>query len=479
MGVLPRLLSIILLSGLATLAVHGADPVPENRAAFLTDEVAVGRARWGALARENEEVFSMYFLWDGNRVGGAALAAHAEAAERGARVRIIVEGLSSFDIGTLPKFLQPAAEAFMPPTRVSPAIMLALKNRGVEIRIFNAIDPRNIRSLVPLRVNTRAHEKLSYFKGQRLAALGDRNWQGINFGLARKKSLVPTQSKVLGIIPRTVTPSPNRVYRSAEGFVQGPAAADVGAHLEDYWNDATLVSEPDLSKVTPDELATADRKLRRLGNVFKGKPIPQDVTELMQPLAGRVEFIRSVPAGVRKLDGPETRLFAIIRNAKKNITIASPYLTLTPRMKREVFAAMDRGVEVTFLSGAAHALDAEQAGHTFALQARQIIARGGKIHLHQGPELMHAKLIAVDVGTPQAVGGVLTHNFDAMSEYLNYESGLLFHDPDYVRQISDFQNLMITQESRPFTMPKMTVIQRCIARSLLFITDHVTRLRPR
>ena len=199
-----------------------------NKALFLDDETEVGSARWDFIKNETGEIFMDYLLFDFPKVGNAMLSLlWHKAKTEGVKSRIVIDGWG-------PEVWDDCALRL--------PLLKVLADAGVEIKVFNPVNRSSFTTYLNFDSAKRDHGKILYLKDQKVAALGDRNVQNINFRLQK------TSNKT------------GLSYRSTEVFVQGNATQDVSNYLEDLWQ---VAKSPDLSTVTPEQMAKAERDMER------------------------------------------------------------------------------------------------------------------------------------------------------------------------------------------------------------------------
>jgi phosphatidylserine/phosphatidylglycerophosphate/cardiolipin synthase-like enzyme/UDP-N-acetylglucosamine:LPS N-acetylglucosamine transferase len=386
----------------------------QNYALFLSEDAEVGAARWDFIKNERTSISAVYYMMDGNKVGAAALAGYREAAKAGATVRLILDGW--------------APERWID-AKFDPGMLKAAIADGVQIKIFNPVDLSNPLNRLRRSTYMRTHDKLSIFGGQNVLDLGDRNFQNVNFGLAHN-------SDVPG-------------YRSAETFLKGPAVKDAAAYFDEIWN-SSRVKMPQLQNVSPAQLDQGRIYLDRYARVMQnaeltGSHVPVDWVSQMKPVSD-VEFFHDSVEHKGEVKGSGEKILEIIRNARNSLTIVSPYIVLTPEFKQAIYDALARHVEVTIITAGGSATDVDISSYSFETQAKDLQAAGARIFFHQGPKLMHAKIIQAD-GERSAV---MTHNLDVISEYLNLESGISMKGEILNASVNAFVQ-EIVGESAPFT----------------------------
>lgn len=402
------------------------------KALLLEDEEQVAKARWDFLRAENKEILATYFLWDRDKVGMVTLTEILKAVRRGAKAKILIDGWGP---------------AQWEDCQIKPGTLKTLQREGVEIRYFNL--PREgskILKYLPSNLG-RSHDKLMILGEGKTVFIGDRNVQNINFRLQK------TNGKT------------GESYRSVEVIAQGPASLRAREYFIEMWN-GKKVNAPDLSGVSwkeeQDAFWNLDRYSRLLNEMYSA---PIDWQSKMNEVQS-IQFVSDVPGEKRKSFGQELDLLRLFDEAKRTITIISPYINLTPRFMGAVEKALARGVKITILSASKDATDARLSSELFEVQANRLIKMGVKIHLHQGPDFMHAKGMIID----DQVSYIGSHNFDLLSEWLNYESGMIIRDVGFTKQISDFYGEMIQRESKMFVGASPSLKARaldCFANGIL------------
>ena len=393
-----------------------------NRALFLSEDQAVGFARWDFIQNENKSISSVYYMMDGNKVGASALAGYREAAKRGALVRLIMDGYT------------PASWI---DTQFDPGVLKAAILDGVQIKMFNPVNLSNVFTNAKLLTYKRTHDKMSVFGGQKTVDLGDRNFQNVNFRLLTKGKNSSTGIKS---------------YRSIETFVQGEVVNEAQAYFDEMWK-SKKVAELDLSQVTDAQVEQGRKNLDRYLKVMNeataaGKHQPQNWFEKMKPVK-EVHFFHDSIEGKGRITGGELVIADFIASAQHSLKIISPYIVLTPVFEKALEKAIQNGVkDIEVFTAAPFATDVPFSSLAFERQAMKLKKWGVKVYQHQGPELMHAKGLVVD-GTKAAI---MTHNLDAVSEYVNLESGLIFDDETMAKQLIAFTD-EIKKESKLLEKP--------------------------
>nr|AQQ74643.1 hypothetical protein [uncultured bacterium] len=411
-----------------------------GRAVFLDDELEVAKARLGFVRGETEEILATYFLFDGDKTGSIALAELRDAARRGVKVKLVIDGVQF--------------ASWADTKGLTPGLLRHLADEGVEIRVFNPVkmklEPKFVLThpweLLKWRPNqvVRNHEKLLILKKLRIVANGDRNMQNINF---RKDVRLPGLS-----------------YRSVETFSQGTVGDQAVHHFnEDIWT-SPWVYGLDLSNVTPAEIEVGKRRLDTYIKLSREK-LPATSAEWLARMEAvadiklSYDFVNPLDKN-QKIPGAEMDLLEMIDGAKENglIEIISPYIRLPDHMEKAVFRAIqERNVKVKILIPSRTTTDAPITLRAFKRQAKRLRKAGVEIFEHQGPDFLHAKLMIVD----RLKVFIGSHNLNWRSWVTDYESGSIFTGESFAAKVGEFHEHVRTQESLPYVRPPLGPIDVC------------------
>lgn len=414
-----------------------------------TGEAALRARAWLAdHALRSIEV--QYFIWSTDNIGILATEALLRAAERGVKVRVIVDDLL---IDAPDKSLLALAE-----------------HPNVDIRIYNPkhqvgtpFHKRVLNVVTDFRgVNQRMHDKTFIVDGQ-VAITGGRNMADEYFDYDQ-----------------------DYTFRDRDALVVGDTAQAMQANFDAFWASPLAVSVESLYdgwglmqksvKVDAVEVQAIYRDL----HAYAGKPenfapevraaieaTPAAFERLARKMAwGRVEFIHDEPGKNGKrwsLGGggkSSTALARLVADARESIVIQSPYLVMSDKARALFKAAIARGVKVRILTNSLASTDNMQAFSGYRSQRKQLLKMGLDIREYKPdpanrntlmsranppatPPLfaLHAKSMVVD-GRIACIG---TFNFDPRSENLNTEVGVVVHHAGLAQRL---QMLMET-DMRP------------------------------
>ncbi|HQR49515.1 MAG TPA: phospholipase D family protein [Steroidobacteraceae bacterium] len=449
-GLKVRLRIVVLACALALIGPSGAVGATADMA-FVDAEVAVRAGQSGVYvldsgeeallarawladqARESIEV--QYFIWSTDNIGILAAEALLRAADRGVRVRVIVDDL-----------LIDAPDK---------SLLALAKHPRIDIRIYNPKTSVGVPLLTRLLnvvlgfrdVNQRMHDKTVVVDG-RVAITGGRNMAAEYFDYNHSYNFRDRDVLLLGAVVADVRASFERFWSS--GLAVPVEALYDGLGL---MQKHVVVQDEDVQQVYTDL-----RDYARLPSNFAPEvraaiaATPTAFPRIARHVAwGRVEFISDRPgkndSRVSLAGGGETtrRLAALVDAAQESIIIQSPYLVLSDAAIELFKRARARGVRVAVSTNSMASTDNLPAFSGYRSQRQRLLAMGIEIFEYRPdaavqrasmrPYLaaatkppifsMHAKSLVVD----SIVAFVGTFNLDPRSENLNTEVGVVIFDP--------------------------------------------------
>jgi putative cardiolipin synthase len=204
------------------------------------DEAIEARVALAEVAQSS--IDAQYFMWAGDPLGRVLLARVMRAADRGVRVRLLVD-----DIHTKGQDLAFAAIASHP---------------NIEVRVFNPFARGRLRLTQFLGrfegLNRRMHNKMFVVDGQ-VAVVGGRNLADDYFGMGEKIN-----------------------FRDFDILAVGPVVPDAGKSFDAYWNSEWAYPIDTLRKKRkPEEIASARIRFE--------ERLAQDVASFPYPLTNGLE----------------------------------------------------------------------------------------------------------------------------------------------------------------------------------------------
>lgn len=405
-----------------------------------------GFARLHFLRQETKEIRAAYYQFDGNKLGKVAAAELIEAVKRGVRVRLLLDAWNP--------------ESWVD-ERISPELYLTLMKNGVQVRIFNEIDPDGYSKYLLPSNYTRMHDKLLILSSQEVVTTGDRNVQNSYFG--------PYQHKK-GMKGRSTT--------SMEILVRGQ---ELTRASEAYFDEMWEMSEPptlEINKIDVAQILKLEKVLPKFSEVVEAANATTGKLEVnwLQRLAdnpvSNIEFLHDKPGNKGKSPGIAEGILGEIDSAKKSVVIYAPYTFFSKRFLTALDKAIDRKVQVTLVLPSWQSVDTPITLQHFEKQAAQLRAKGVVLAQHVGDNFMHGKMMIVD----ESSVFVGSYNFNKRSELNDYESGFIVRDKEFAKEVSKFDQEFRSQESKEFKQSNKTFFEgvrvallRFIARIVPFI----------
>jgi cardiolipin synthase A/B len=140
----------------------------------------------------------------------------------------------------------------------------------------------------------------------------------------------------------------------------------------------------------------------------------------------------------------EDKYFYLIQNAKKSITIGTPYFIPSKKLIHELLSAAKRNIKITIVVPyiTDHAL-VQEASYRYL---RMMLKAGAQVFQYKNG-FYHAKSIIID----DHLCDIGTANFDKRSLFLNKEINCYFFDPAFVNRFRDVLHADIL-DSKPLKL---------------------------
>jgi putative cardiolipin synthase len=449
-SLIATLVTLLASTTLSAATVNARDHISNQLAAHpgLTgtyvlekgEEALLARAWLADQARHAIEV--QYFIWSTDNIGILASEALLRAAERGVRVRVIVDDL--------------LMEA---PDKTLLALTL---HPNIDIRIYNPVHSvgvtwrkRMLNVVTDFRgANQRMHDKTFIVDGE-IAIVGGRNMADEYFDFDQEYNFRDRDALVLGATVSAMRTSFDKFWGSR-----------FTARVEDLY-DGFGVLQKNVS-VSNAEVQTIYREMHNYAaskEHFEPEiraviaSIPTRFPELTQQLSwGRVDFISDEPGkndGKSGLGGGglSTKALAdLLDGARRDVIIQSPYVVLSDAALEVFKRARARGVRVRIHTNSLASTDNIQAFSGYRNQRADLLRLGLEVFEFKPDstvqqEIMqrysefqdeapifalHAKTLVVD----EQIVYIGTYNLDPRSENLNTEVGVVIHDPTQAKAVA-------------------------------------------
>jgi len=364
-----------------------------------------------------------YYIWHADTTGKLLFEALWQAAERGVRVRLLLDDQNTRGL--------------------DPTLAALDSHPNLEVRLFNPFASRTFRigdyTHSFARLNRRMHNK-SFTADDAVAIVGGRNIGDEYFEAG--------------------TPV---AFADLDTVVEGAVVADVAAQFDAYWNSASAY--PLASLVAPADAsatATVREALSTLSASAEAAQYSQAARETalgQQLVAGTLE-LQWVPARLvsddpdKILHPPERRemqmgprLQAAMGRPSGEMDLVSPYFVPTQDGTDALLAVAARGVKVRILT---NSLAATDVGPVYAgyVKYREALLRGG-IQLFelkaQGAERPHGKVGTTSAASLHAKTFAIdrsrifigSFNLDPRSARLNTEVGVVLESTTLATRLSE------------------------------------------
>ncbi len=355
----------------------------------------------------------MYYIWDDDLTGRLLLSEIVKAADRGVRVRLLLDDIN--------------AQAR------DPAYIALDKHPHIEVRVFNPGRSRKggLRRgleiiLRAITVTRRMHNKAFIVDG-RIAFVGGRNLADSYFDAGEESH-----------------------FRDLDLMLIGPSVKKVESIFDDFWNSAvvlpihTLVvpkSASDLSYWKDKLQKFRDSKVAKVYLDYVKEHINFDCfiqTGRRLFLAEKVVVLSDPPEKALRKKASNWLMKAlskVIGNAQKTVQITSPYFVPGKVGTQNFSNLVSKGVDVKILTNSLAATDVALVHGGYVSYRKALLKSGVKLYelkaegnthglrlFRSSKASLHAKAFLIDRKT--AFIGSL--NFDPRSASLNTEMGILF-----------------------------------------------------
>jgi putative cardiolipin synthase len=392
---------------------------PEGYAGFLpiSDGIDALSSRLLIAARAEHTIDAQYYLLKKGTSGSAFVDALLRAADRGVRVRLLLDDMftSGYDAG-----------------------MAGLDSHpNFEIRIFNPFASRSARLWDGItsfsRINRRMHNK-SFTVDNQITLIGGRNIADEYFGARGDAKF--SDLDVMGI---------------------GPVVQEVSAMFDDYWNHERSAPIAAFAKLPDDPAAELERLRRELDKareeVQKTKYAAAVVDSVLEYIEADDSAFTWAPYTLA-VDSPDkgikskaaeaksikTPLRESLLSAQREIIIISPYFVPLESGIEALSEIQTRGVDVTVITNSLAANNQSSVHGGYAPSRKPLLKAGVRLfELRPDAEVSGSQVVAASgakatlhtkafvVDREEAFIG--SFNFDPRSANINTELGVIIRSP--------------------------------------------------
>lgn len=375
------------------------------------------------LAKAAERTLDVqYYIWHKDMSGTLLLKALCDAADRGVRVRLLLDDNNT--------------------SGLDPALAALDSHPNIEVRLFNPFVIRRPRAIGYLtdffRANRRMHNK-SFTADNQATIIGGRNVGDEYFGA-----------------------TDDVLFADLDVIAAGPVVHEVSNEFDRYWaSDSSYPVDRLIAHAEPAAIAAVasdasaverDSKAVAYLTALHNSSFVQQLVEARLPLQwAPTRMISDDPAkglGKAARDGLlKQKLRVIFGDPAARVDVASPYFVLTAPSIESFTGWAQRGVRLTVLTNSLEATDVAAVHAGYAKSRKALLSAGIKLYelrfssgtsegetdagIGSSGSSLHAKTFAVD-GSRVFIG---SFNFDPRSAELNTEMGFVIDSPALARQM--------------------------------------------
>lgn len=384
----------------------------ESGLTLLSDNLDAYAARVLSARLAGRSLDLQYYMWRDDVTGRLLAAEVAAAADRGVRVRLLLDDMNV--VGLDPVLLALDAHPNFEVRLFNPSIMRKGGiRRGIELM------------LRPFRATRRMHNK-AWIADGRLAIVGGRNIGDAYFDAAEGSN-----------------------FRDLDLLLRGAAVEQAAAVFDDFWNSAAVIPIRALGRRRKYGLRNLRRSISRLRNrMVAGPSLDGAIDEPAMRALFAGERATEWTAEARVLSDPPEKstgggadrwlmgaLQPLLAGAARDLQIVSPYFIPGDDGTRELVGLVARGVRVCVLTNSLAATDVTAVHGAYAPWRRALLEGGVALFELKPYDLrsrvslfgssgasLHSKAFTVD----GRIGFVGSMNMDPRSRALNTEMGVAF-----------------------------------------------------
>ncbi|NOY00456.1 MAG: phospholipase D family protein [Verrucomicrobia bacterium] len=377
-----------------------------------------------------------YYIWQNDETGTLLFLRLLKAADRGVRVRLLVDDLA---VASSDKNLAALSQ-----------------HPNLEIRLFNANSARlgslsfysnfllNFRQL-----NRRMHNKMMVADNQ-VGIIGGRDIGNEYFGVSRKYN-----------------------FRDMDVVVAGPVVPEISRAFDDYWNHEAAYPAHLLSfKANADDAKAVRKDLNSYitanSKLLASYPIHRkNWSTIFNHFArkahtGEAHFLQDDPVN---MGGTEVRLIDMIdymaSPSHEELLAVSPYTLPVPGFLESLQQLNDEGVEVQLITGGMESNNHTVAHSHYKKYRKKILATGTQLKEYRGSpgsderQLIDAppirsEFVALHVKTligDRRLCFIGSLNLDPRALIINTENGLLIDSPSLAKELAEQIDSMASPEN--------------------------------
>ena len=375
--------------------------VSQDRVILLEEKTFSGYARVNLMENAEETIDVAYYAIHKGYITDLILGMILDAADRGVKVRILLDGISH----GMRFSLKDAQYAL-------------INHPNVEMKFYEPLNP-----LKPWTWNNRLHDKLLIIDNK-YAVIGGRNIGNRYFVQEGEKN--PTNDRDVLII--------NTDTKTKEGSVLN----QMESYFNEVWNHPiTKVPFEKLSSRQQKKAQDANHQLKKkLENLRKSDEKIfnnfYDWVKMSLPTK-KITFIHNPIQRFNKEPWVWYDLSNLMKNSKKSLVIQSPYVIPTKPMLPYLDSVKIPPDKITILTNslASTANVMAYSGHIKHING--MVEKDVNIYEYQGPDSIHAKTFVFD----DQVSAIGAFNMDSRSAFLNTESMVVIDSVEFTENLKN------------------------------------------
>ncbi|WP_426359429.1 phospholipase D family protein [Pseudocolwellia sp. HL-MZ19] len=347
-----------------------AEKMQNSTGVYVLEEGIESLLSRGWLTHKAEKTIDIqYFIFTADNIGLIAADYLIKAADRGVKIRLLVDDLmvdaKGDELLKLDAHENLSIKIYNPLANIGKNIFQKVTNLATNFHGFNQ----------------RMHNKTFTVDGK-VSITGGRNVADEYFGYDHEYN-----------------------FRDRDVLLLGGSVSEIESSFEDFWNDELSVPVTQLVKsenkdtdITASDLANYDALHQYACDPANYVPLVREKMKkipeafLQQETEGKVywlkdvEYISDIPGKNNKnkfLGGSglsTDKLIELVRNAKKSIIIQTPYLVTTD-LSRDLFKALtDKGVEIKILTNSLASNDNLEAFNGYQRDRKKLLKTGVEIY---------------------------------------------------------------------------------------------------
>ena len=406
---------------------------PDKTVAYLINEgTEAFVARMAMLYEAERSIDVQYYIWHADLIGKLLLNGMIQAADRGVRVRILLDDIS----------INAELES----------MLYAMdQHENIDVHLYNPFASRGLRAVDyvtdAFRINRRMHNK-SFTVDNQVTVVGGRNIGNEYFSADESSN-----------------------FRDIDVLAVGPVVTEVSQQFDAYWNSKVVypVSAFEHNQATKSSLDNLRTELAEFAESQKGSKYQLDIkdSDMYQRLRGAssksksprlftgdVKVVYDDPEkGLGKTEEDIVYLKALVKphisSIEKTFELVSPYFVPGEEGTKYMTDMVTRGVKVRVVTNSLSSTDGLMAQSGYARKRIELLKGGVELYelksdvktdasrsLRRGAKAksgLHAKTYVFD--RDEVFIG--SFNFDPRSANINSEVGIIYQVPEMAQYIAE------------------------------------------